>query len=156
MGFLCFTFFIVLGSLSSPWADADGVHARGITPKLPKADNVTPQCTWWYDYGVEGPYQDMLEDSDISLQQFQQWNGVSGEERIVGRAYCVEAPTDAKPATTPSKPVSSGESCWSIAQKNGIDLNDFFTWNPIVGRDCSGLWAGYHFCIGVSGPSQFQ
>lgn len=29
----------------------------------------------------------------------------------------------------------------------------FFTWNPAVGKDCSGLWVGYYYCVGVPGTT---
>ena len=29
--------------------------------------------------------------------------------------------------------------------------SDFYEWNPAVGNDCSSLWPGYYYCVGVSG-----
>ncbi|KAI4591934.1 hypothetical protein KJ359_012065 [Pestalotiopsis sp. 9143b] len=43
--------------------------------------------------------------------------------------------------------------CYDIAADAGIILSDFYTWNPQVGDDCSGLWADTWYCIGVSGPA---
>lgn len=45
--------------------------------------------------------------------------------------------------------VVSGDSCYDIAADAGVDLVDFYDWNPAVGDDCSSLWAGYYVCIGV-------
>jgi hypothetical protein len=28
-------------------------------------------------------------------------------------------------------------------------LQQFYTWNPSVGSDCSSLWEGYYYCVGV-------
>lgn len=64
--------------------------------------------------------------------------------------------------TTPS-PVQSGitsscttfykvvkdDTCWGITQDNSIALDDFYSWNPAVGTDCSGLQADVYVCIAV-------
>jgi hypothetical protein len=44
------------------------------------------------------------------------------------------------------------DGCWAIANAAGIDLNDFYAWNPALGTDCGGLWLGYFYCIGTAGP----
>jgi len=41
--------------------------------------------------------------------------------------------------------------CYDIAMYAGIALSDFYTWNPQVGNDCSGLWADTWYCIGLQG-----
>lgn len=43
--------------------------------------------------------------------------------------------------------VVSGDGCWAIANDAGVSLDVFYTWNPAVGDDCSGLWPGYYVCI---------
>jgi LysM repeat protein len=45
--------------------------------------------------------------------------------------------------------VVTNDGCWSIANANNIDLNNFYAWNPAVKTDCSGLFPGYYVCIGV-------
>ncbi|KAF3480462.1 LysM domain-containing protein [Arthroderma uncinatum] len=46
----------------------------------------------------------------------------------------------------------SGDTCDKIAVKFGtFTLKDFVTWNPAVNDDCSSLWAGYYYCVGVPG-----
>lgn len=48
--------------------------------------------------------------------------------------------------------VSSGDTCANIVSKYGtFSLSDFYSWNPAVGSDCSGLWTGYYVCVGVPG-----
>lgn len=49
--------------------------------------------------------------------------------------------------------VQSGDGCWAIANSYGIDLDDFYAWNPAVGSDCSGLWPNYYVCVEVSTSS---
>ncbi|RYP81114.1 hypothetical protein DL770_005977 [Monosporascus sp. CRB-9-2] len=45
----------------------------------------------------------------------------------------------------------SGDGCWAIANSNGIDLDDFYAWNPAVGSDCANIWPDYAYC--VQGPA---
>lgn len=45
--------------------------------------------------------------------------------------------------------VESGDGCYDIAAEHGIDLSDFYAWNPAVGDTCTGLWANYYVCVGV-------
>ncbi|RYO86656.1 hypothetical protein DL764_008976 [Monosporascus ibericus] len=46
----------------------------------------------------------------------------------------------------------SGDTCQKIVDKYGaFSLAQFRSWNPAVGADCSGLWLGYYYCIGVPG-----
>jgi hypothetical protein len=43
--------------------------------------------------------------------------------------------------------------CYDIAMHAGIDLSDFYLWNPQVLNDCSGLWADTWYCIGLQGST---
>lgn len=46
----------------------------------------------------------------------------------------------------------AGDSCWSITQKFGITLDQFYEWNPDVTDDCTvNFWPTYSYCVGV-GP----
>ncbi|KAL2834838.1 hypothetical protein BJY01DRAFT_252812 [Aspergillus pseudoustus] len=45
--------------------------------------------------------------------------------------------------------VVSGDTCAEIASDSGITLDDFYSWNPTVGTNCSGLWLGYYVCVGI-------
>ncbi|KAF2460035.1 hypothetical protein BDY21DRAFT_419731 [Lineolata rhizophorae] len=44
-----------------------------------------------------------------------------------------------------------GVYCADMAQNAGISLDELYDWNPALGRDCSGLWPDYAYCVGVSG-----
>ncbi|KAK4128906.1 carbohydrate-binding module family 50 protein [Parathielavia appendiculata] len=96
----------------------------------------------------------------------------------LGQAYCVgvsgsgstPTPTSTAAATTSAKPtppapthtgqpsncskwdvVQPGDGCASMAQDNGISLNQFYDWNPAVSRDCvTNFWLGQAYCVGVS------
>jgi LysM repeat protein len=45
--------------------------------------------------------------------------------------------------------VVEGDTCWAIADKHGISLENFYLWNPGVGSSCSSLWLGYAVCVGI-------
>ncbi|KAJ4113117.1 hypothetical protein NW760_014238 [Fusarium oxysporum] len=47
---------------------------------------------------------------------------------------------------------SKGEIYAKIISTYGtFDFNTFFKWNPAVGKDCSGIWASYYYCVSVPG-----
>ncbi|KAK8115314.1 carbohydrate-binding module family 50 protein [Apiospora kogelbergensis] len=45
--------------------------------------------------------------------------------------------------------VSEGDNCWNISQKYGVQLSDFYYWNPAVGDKCQSLWRDYYVCVGL-------
>jgi LysM repeat protein len=45
--------------------------------------------------------------------------------------------------------VVSGDTCASIASKQGISVSNFEKWNPMVGSSCSGLWLNAYVCVGT-------
>jgi hypothetical protein len=47
--------------------------------------------------------------------------------------------------------VQADNDCYDVAQDAGVALDDFYSWNPAVKNDCSGLEKGVFVCIGVSG-----
>ena len=48
--------------------------------------------------------------------------------------------------------VVKDEGCQAIADKNGIRLSEFLTWNPNVGgSSCPGMWADVYVCVNVIG-----
>lgn len=47
----------------------------------------------------------------------------------------------------------SGEGCQEIADQYSVSIGQFYTWNPSVRTDCSGLWANVYVCVGIIGFS---
>lgn len=47
--------------------------------------------------------------------------------------------------------VALGEGCEAIAFKSGITPTEFYTWNPLVGTNCAGLWADVNVCVSITG-----
>ncbi|KAL4892217.1 hypothetical protein BDV59DRAFT_193760 [Aspergillus ambiguus] len=46
--------------------------------------------------------------------------------------------------------VVDGDNCWIITRIYGINIDDFYKWNPGVGRTCEALLVGFYVCIGIS------
>ena len=49
--------------------------------------------------------------------------------------------------------VKSGDGCYDIANDHGITLDDFYSYNPAVGNDCSKLYPDNYVCVGVADES---
>ncbi|KAA8628704.1 hypothetical protein SMACR_09586 [Sordaria macrospora] len=49
--------------------------------------------------------------------------------------------------------VASGDSCDTIASKNGITTTQFKTWNTEINAECSNLWLDYYVCVHVPGAA---
>ncbi|KAL4805718.1 hypothetical protein BDV18DRAFT_139700 [Aspergillus unguis] len=127
---------------------------------------------------------DLAAAYDISLDDFYTWNPGVGDGCstlkteyyvCVGVASSSSASTSTNPPTstssdsTPSPTmtgtasncnkyhlVKEGDACYDLAAEYGISLDNFYTWNPGVGGDCSTLRTEYYVCVGVStssGPS---
>ncbi|KAH9478590.1 LysM domain-containing protein [Psilocybe cubensis] len=64
-------------------------------------------------------------------------------------------PTQAGIASNCDKYVlqQDGIFCFDMANNAGITLDQLYAWNPALNGDCSGLWEGYAYCIGVSSTS---
>lgn len=43
----------------------------------------------------------------------------------------------------------ANEGCLVITEAHGIELADFYDWNPDVGTDCTNLWPDYYVCVKV-------
>ncbi|KAF7544085.1 hypothetical protein G7Z17_g10232 [Cylindrodendrum hubeiense] len=47
---------------------------------------------------------------------------------------------------------AKGDTCAKIITKYGtFSSDDFYKWNPAVGKDCSGIWASTYYCVGIPG-----
>ncbi|ODA78103.1 hypothetical protein RJ55_06706 [Drechmeria coniospora] len=105
----------------------------------------------------------------FTLEQFMNWNpSVQSDCSALwlGYYYCVaipgtptSAPPPAKQGPSPTQPgldakcdkyyqALPNDTCQGIVDKfHAFGLDAFYKWNPAVQNDCSGLWAGYHYCV---------
>ncbi|GJC83778.1 lysM domain-containing protein ARB_00327 [Colletotrichum liriopes] len=90
----------------------------------------------------------------VTLEDLQIWNpsldtGVSRADDNVtrvsqeGMAENCTATVDVRPDGLPT--------CQAILDEWYLLIEDFYEWNPSVGPDCGGMWAGYHYCVRVEG-----
>lgn len=112
---------------------------------------------------------------EITMTQLRGWNPDLHEDcgnLLLNTAYCVTCPaassipipTSTSNPTTPPGPTQSGIAakcnkyvlqktgvfCADMAKAASISLDQLYAWNPALGKDCSGLWVGYAYCIGIS------
>ncbi|OBU01349.2 hypothetical protein VE01_00254 [Pseudogymnoascus verrucosus] len=146
-------------------------------------EGIAANCNKWAiaETGI-GCY-DMAANAGIELSLFYTWNpilGAAGEncgtEIWLDYYYCtgVSGSTTSKAPTptsvTPPKPTNTqagipasctkfyeaktGDSCWQIADDNGIELSLLYSLNPILGAAGEGcgtqLWPEYSYCIATS------
>lgn len=158
---------IVTGSQPS----TTSTSPAGTAPPAPTQSGQPGNCNAWV-VAKAGDGCDTIEnDAGISAATFSQLNPVVGTDCSglwAGYAYCVgtsgtitPSPSsttatggppaktqDGEPSTCSKWVVAqSGDSCESVEKAAGIDSATFLKLNPPVGSDCSGLWAGYAYCI---------
>ncbi|KAL1617782.1 hypothetical protein SLS54_007561 [Diplodia seriata] len=154
------------------------------TGPSPVQDGVVDTCTTFYKAVSGDSCTAIVNRyGTFSVADFTTWNPAVGEDCSglwLGYYYCVGVPgtpttkptttqTSAMPTATGPSPTQdgiistctryykavSGDSCSKIASSYGtFSLDDFLSWNPAVGEDCSGLWLGYYYCIDVPSPTQ--
>lgn len=79
------------------------------------------------------------------------WIPSKGQYQCPGEWPPAPGPTQAGiPPCTKWVLQKNGVYCADMAKAAGITLAQFYTWNPAVGTNCGGLWAGYAYCVGVN------
>ncbi|KEQ57758.1 uncharacterized protein M437DRAFT_30258, partial [Aureobasidium melanogenum CBS 110374] len=43
--------------------------------------------------------------------------------------------------------VVDGDTCQSVLDAYRLNIDQFYNYNPAVGKDCSNLWTGYQYCV---------
>jgi LysM repeat protein len=134
----------------------------------------TKSCGRYYEVKTGDTCADISVASSITLLEFLSLNQKLNDQcsnLLSGYAYCVAAvngtATDATPTAssvvtpTPIQEgltkncnvfyhVKSGDGCYDIANDNGISLDEFYTYNPAVGKDCSKLYPDTYVCVSVA------
>ncbi|CZT24377.1 uncharacterized protein RCC_10102 [Ramularia collo-cygni] len=145
----------------------------------PVQTGISSNCDSYFYVAKNETCQGIVDyyDGLFSLEDFYSWNPAVQKDcsqLFAGYFVCVgltSSPTQlpatntASPTATGPSPeqtgltsdcddfylVQSGDTCQAISDKNGIKLQDFYTWNPAVESDCSHLYLGYYVCVGVPG-----
>ncbi|KAK2746093.1 hypothetical protein FQN57_003433 [Myotisia sp. PD_48] len=150
------------------------------TGPSPTQDGIISTCVRFHKAESGDTCQTVVDKyGTFSFDQFMLWNTAVTADCggfWLGYYYCVgvpgtpttkptQSPTPTGPSPTQTGIIStcnryhkaeSGDSCSTIVDKYGtFPLNKFVEWNPAVKEDCSGLWLGYYYCIGIPGtPTQ--
>ncbi|KAF5560717.1 hypothetical protein FNAPI_4093 [Fusarium napiforme] len=91
-------------------------------------------------------------------------NGIPRKgETTTSQAAEPEPTKDSKPSPTQAGLIDTctsfyqakkGDTCAKIiSDYKTFDFDTFFKWNPAVGKDCSGIWANYYYCVGIPGTA---
>jgi hypothetical protein len=124
-------------------------------------------CDIFYDVVSGDSCYDIANDHGISLDSFYAWNpavktdcsGLQPNEYVcigvkstTGTGVATPYPVQTGMVSTCDKfyKVIADDSCVNIANAYSIPVTSFYTWNPAVKTDCSGLQANEYVCVGVS------
>jgi LysM repeat protein len=134
-------------------------------------------CSRFYEVQTGDTCTTIASDAGVTIAQLADWNTEIGGTACTGiwAGYYLctgvigGTPTDPMPTPDPTpKPiqdgmvdncnrwhlVDTGDECGTIASEAGITVAQLTTWNTgIGGAACTGMWAGYYLCTGVSGSS---
>ncbi|KAK9646497.1 hypothetical protein HCH54_005237 [Aspergillus fumigatus] len=151
------------------------------TPPTSTPTGTTPDCYEWHTIVSGDTCSLLQTEFGITFTQLRTWNPQIDEScsnLLLDVAYCVHGemnpqttsattttPTPTPTAVAPPGPTQSGIPaicnrwvmqqdgmyCYDMAAKAGITLDLLYELNPALNGDCSGLWAGYAYCVGVSG-----
>ncbi|GFF42111.1 autolysin [Aspergillus udagawae] len=149
-----------------------------VTPPTATPTGTTQYCYLWHVVANGDQCSTLEAVYGISFSQLRTWNpqvNADCTNLLLGEAYCVKgdsgpthtsvSPTPTPTSVPPPGPTQSGIPatcnkwvmqkdgvyCYDMAVSAGITLDQLYQWNPALNGDCSGLWAGYAYCIGVSG-----
>ncbi|OKL56098.1 hypothetical protein UA08_08661 [Talaromyces atroroseus] len=152
----------------------------GITTPTPYQTGMASDCDKFYLVESGDECGTIASDEGITLDEFYDWNpavGTNCSSLDLGYYVCVDVigvtasatttattTTSGDGITTPTPHqtgmvsdcdkfylVQSGDNCYSIAEDNGISLDDFYDWNPAVGTGCASLDLGDYVCVDVVG-----
>ncbi|KAL1860491.1 hypothetical protein VTK73DRAFT_7292 [Phialemonium thermophilum] len=140
----------------------------------PMQTGIISTCNAFYKVQSGDTCQAIVDEyGTFSLDDFYKWNKGVGDgctSLWVDYYVCVGVPgTPSKPTATTSAPAGptptqpgiiascnawyqakSGDFCQALVDSyKTFTLADFIKWNPAVQSDCSGLWIGYYYCVGV-------
>lgn len=159
-------------STSNPTATSPG----GVATPSPVQDGIIDGCSKFYKVMSGDGCYDIAAANNVALSDFYSWNPAVKSDcsgLFPGYYVCVAtgSPTSTSDSsTTATQPtgaatpspvqdgivsdctkfydVMSGDGCYNIASTNNIQLSDFYSWNPAIKNDCSGLFPGYYVCVG--------
>ncbi|OGE49080.1 hypothetical protein PENARI_c023G09001 [Penicillium arizonense] len=167
------------GSNTTTTSRSSTTTTTGSANPSPTQNGVASNCDeWHYVKDGDGCF-DLSKTYDITLDDFYSWNPAVGDgcKNLNTEYYvCVGVNGGTAPSTTTQKPtstgdgtttnptetlpgtidtckkyykVANGDGCYDIAAAHDITLNNFYSWNPSVKDDCSGLKFDSYVCVGI-------
>lgn len=168
-----------IGSTPTMTTTTSTKPTNGITTPTPILPGMVKDCDKFHMVEDGDNCAAIAKANGISLSQITTWNPEVGADCTglwIGYYVCVSKiglsptttiatttkPTNGITTPTPIQPdmvgncdafhqVKDGDSCAAIASGNGISLDQFYNWNPSVGKGCKTLWKGYYVCVSIVG-----
>ncbi|KAH6953854.1 hypothetical protein BKA56DRAFT_454257, partial [Ilyonectria sp. MPI-CAGE-AT-0026] len=155
------------GTLTSAASSTATATVTGVVTPSPVQSNMVSDCEDFYLVQADDGCWAIADSNNIELNDFYKWNpSVKNDCTGLGAKVYVCVGIKAATSTTSgnsgstSSPVQDGiasdckdfyfvqadDGCWAISNTNGINLADFYEWNPAVKSDCSGLQANVYVC----------
>ncbi|GJC89488.1 lysM domain-containing protein ARB_05157 [Colletotrichum liriopes] len=161
---------------STPTNPGSGVQ----TPE-PWQPGMVDNCNRFYQVQDGDTCANIASKTGVTVAQLATWNTQIGGSACTGiwAGYYLctgvigGSPTQPSPTTTPNPTpqpiqdgmvdncnrfhlVQAGDTCATIASSAGVTVAQLTTWNTGIGSSCTGMWAGYYLCTGVTGGSPTQ
>jgi LysM repeat protein len=146
---------------------------NGIATPSPTQPGMVSNCDAFYKVVTGDSCDSIAAKNGITAAQLSSWNNVGTAcNGLWADAYvCVSiighTPTPTNPGNgiatpSPTQPgmvsncdafyrIVTGDSCDSIASKNGISVAQLASWNSVGGTACNGLWANTYICVSIIG-----
>ncbi|KAF3913933.1 hypothetical protein ABW21_db0206246 [Orbilia brochopaga] len=103
-------------------------------------------CSWGPDYDGSDPWLQTGEPVTTPIP-----TPTSTTSWSTTTTANIPGPTREGTAPNCNKWALANTLCENILSQNGITIAQFYAWNPTVNSDCTGMWGGYAYCVGVSG-----
>ncbi|PYH81903.1 hypothetical protein BO82DRAFT_414824 [Aspergillus uvarum CBS 121591] len=163
-----------INSMTSTSTGATTTTTAGATPS-PIQTGMTTGCIRFYKVQANNDCYDIALDAGVALSDLYAWNPAIGSDCsglqanvfvCVGTSGYATTITSGDPVPVTPTPtqtgmvsgclrfydVQSNDDCYDLASEAGVQLSDFYSWNPALGTDCAGLEASTYVCIGTTGP----
>ncbi|OLN95491.1 LysM domain-containing protein-like protein 5 [Colletotrichum chlorophyti] len=154
--------------------------SNGVKTPDPAQPGMVDNCNRFYKVQRGDTCATIASKSGVTVAQLATWNKQIGGTACTGiwadynicTGVIGGSQTQPPPATNPTPQpiqdgmvnncnrwhlVKAGDTCANIASKVGVTVAQLATWNKgIGGTACTGMWAGYNLCTGVTRGSQTQ
>ncbi|GLA72510.1 hypothetical protein AtubIFM55763_003051 [Aspergillus tubingensis] len=146
--------------MTSTSTGATTTTTAGATPS-PIQTGMKTGCIRFYEVQANNDCYDIALDAGVALSDLYVWNPATGSDCsglqvnvfvCVGTSGYATTITLGDPVPVTPTPTQSNDDCYDLASEAGVQLSDFYSWNPALGTDCAGLEASTYVCIETTGP----